>query len=646
VIFFRNQRVEPSADYTCDPLYRLVKATGREHLGQTGAALSPPQQVTSDDSFRTGLLQPGDGNAMGAYTETYGYDPVGNIATMSHQASSGGWTRRYSYAEPSQILATETGNRLTATSLPGDPANGPYRAACQHDAAGNMVQMPSLASLSWDEDDRLRSTARVAAVGGATPQTAYYCYDAGRQRVRKVTDGQAAAGQQPARKAERIYLDGIEIYREYAADGTTITLERETLHVAAGDAAVALAETRLAGNDRAPAQLVRYQHTNLLGSAVLELDDQSNILSYEEYFPYGSTSYEAVASQTDLPKRYRFTGKERDEENDLYYHGARYCAPWLGRWTSCDPDGMRDGVNLYRYASDNPVRMRDPDGRQGKDTDSGGQAGKPDAGQDDKDQKKVTAPPGSHKIWQQKLSEAIDQLSKDKAKLDYLRHLSPRDMREDLRLSLVSLYEGFVHREEVAALTYALLLQTIPERPAPEGEKRDERTLGIDVQIGGSGVGLGTSTAKGSVDLLQVTILDRNLEIIPIYFGHGWDIAAFKEWGIQAQVQAQPKDTGPGWEAKGTFGATIDLFNVSRDRWEVAISGSAGIDTTGTGSLTAGIGGKYTIRETGHVKFRLYGGAAIEKDYPSTPGAADPPAGWNVGGGLLIEINPLEKKKK
>ena len=76
---------------------------------------------------------------------------------------------------------------------------------------------------------------------------------------------------------------------------------------------------------------------------MLELDDQSNIITYEEYFPFGTTSYQAVASQTDLPKRYRYTGKERDEENDLYYHGARYYAPWLGRWTACDPAGLADG---------------------------------------------------------------------------------------------------------------------------------------------------------------------------------------------------------------------------------------------------------------------------------------------------------------
>ena len=198
VIFFRNQRVEPSAGYTYDPLYRLIAATSREHLGQTGEGLSPPAQVTNDDSFRIGLLQPGDGNAMGTYTETYSYDPIGNILSMAHRVGTQGWTRRYSYAEASQIDAAETGNRLTATSLPGDPAVGPFTGTYSHDALGNMTLMPHLALLTWDEDDRLRSTARQAASGGGTPQTAYYVYDTGGQRVRKATDQQVAAGQTAA----------------------------------------------------------------------------------------------------------------------------------------------------------------------------------------------------------------------------------------------------------------------------------------------------------------------------------------------------------------------------------------------------------------------------------------------------------------
>ena len=230
-----------------------------------------------------------------------------------------------------------------------------------------MTVMPHLASLTWDEDDRLRSTARQPA-GNGTPQTAFYVYDTAGQRVRKTTDRQSAAGLAATRKTERIYLGAVEIYREYANDGTTITLERETLHLTDGDKPVALAETRTIGTDKGLAELVRYQLGNHLGSAVLELNDRSDIISYEEYFPFGSTSYQAVASQTGVPKRYRYTGKERDEENDLYYHGARYYAPWLGRWTSCDPLELRDGTNQYQYAHSNPARFSDPDGRESLDS--------------------------------------------------------------------------------------------------------------------------------------------------------------------------------------------------------------------------------------------------------------------------------------
>ena len=96
------------------------------------------------------------------------------------------------------------------------------------------------------------------------------------------------------------------------------------------------------------------------------MDESAAIISYEEYYPYGSTSYQSVREQVEIsPKRYRYTGKERDEETGLYYHGARYCIPWLGRWSSCDPAGLVDGSNLYAYVKDNPVILHDPSGHEG-----------------------------------------------------------------------------------------------------------------------------------------------------------------------------------------------------------------------------------------------------------------------------------------
>jgi RHS repeat-associated protein len=362
VIFFNNQRVEPSSDYTYDPLYRLARATGREHLGQTSSGvLRPPAQVANDDSFRTGLPEPGDGKAMATYTEKYAYDPADNITAMTHQVSSGSWTRRYAYDQQSQIDPAEGSNRLAATSIPGDPAGGPYHASYAYDAHGNMTQMPYLSPIAWDEQDRIASTARHLVSGTAAPAT-YYCYDSDAQRVRKTTDSLPAADQPASRRKERVYLGAVEIYREYGTSTTAPTLARETLQVHAADEVVCLDEARTTGTDRGAVKLTRYQHTNHLGSAVLELDAAAQIISYEEYFPYGSTSYQSVSSATETPKRYRYTGKERDEENDLYYHGARYYAPWLGRWTSCDSMG-RDGLNRYWYVQASPTIRVDPTGK-------------------------------------------------------------------------------------------------------------------------------------------------------------------------------------------------------------------------------------------------------------------------------------------
>ena len=81
------------------------------------------------------------------------------------------------------------------------------------------------------------------------------------------------------------------------------------------------------------------------------------LINREEFTPYGETSFGSFAR-----KRYRFTGKERDEESGLNYHGARYYAPWLGRWVSCDPIGSQGDLNLYSCCYNNSINFSDPDG--------------------------------------------------------------------------------------------------------------------------------------------------------------------------------------------------------------------------------------------------------------------------------------------
>ncbi|GEM_PF-2461483 len=116
------------------------------------------------------------------------------------------------------------------------------------------------------------------------------------------------------------------------------------------------------------AELTRYIYSNHLQSASLELDDQAEIISYEEYHPYGTTSYQAMnALIKATAKRYRYTGKERDEESGLYYHGARYYIPWLCRWSASDPlESKYTPQSPYVYANSNPVFYNDPSGMSGE----------------------------------------------------------------------------------------------------------------------------------------------------------------------------------------------------------------------------------------------------------------------------------------
>jgi RHS repeat-associated protein len=360
-IFFRNRVVDPGGSYVYDALYRLVRASGREHLGQVNGGPARPVPPTARDAAPA-PLHPSDGPAMARYVEHYSYDPVGNLTRVRHvgaDRSVPGWTRDYRYDEPSLLEPDRVANRLSAVILGGrDETPGRFA----YDVHGNMTSMPGLHVLRWDPEDRLHVSAREDL--SPRQDATWAGYDQTGTRIRKVTDRGRDDGSRVIVR-ERTYLGAFERYREYDADGA-VELERTTLHVLDEDRAAALIETRTRGADRGSARLVRHQLADHLGSSVVELDQQARLISYEEYHPYGSTAYEAVASLAQTPKRYRYTGRERDPETGLSYHGARYYASWLGRWTSTDPAGLADSMSPYVYVGGNPLRRVDPGGREGK----------------------------------------------------------------------------------------------------------------------------------------------------------------------------------------------------------------------------------------------------------------------------------------
>jgi len=352
VVFFDNQKITGVSQYSYDALYRLASASGREN----NTPLAFDTQDNWNDAPFLHQLNPGDPMVMRNYLQTYQYDGVGNILRMHHQASGNTWVRNYNYQAGN--------NRLISTQIGANTYLYPHHA--QH---GFMTGMPHLEEMGWNFKEELIKTIRQRRTDGGTPETTYYQYDGQGQRIRKITELTANPGATPGKKDERIYIAGYELYKKHS--GSDAGLERSSLSLMDQQHRFVMIDTEtkqrvvlgIPMGRTIPEQTVRYQLHNHLGSAALELDDSAQVISYEEYHPYGTTAFQAKnASIKAAAKRYRYTGMERDEESGLEYHSARYYLPWLGRWLSADPSGLAGGINAYSYAGANPVRKLDPSG--------------------------------------------------------------------------------------------------------------------------------------------------------------------------------------------------------------------------------------------------------------------------------------------
>lgn len=344
--FLGNTAVEPQCWYSYDSVGRLTEAKGREHIGQI--VFGDPDNAS--DSVHLNLPSPSSSEAFRTYTQEFTYDKVGNLTALDHDGHAIGSIAATGYSRTFQYADATKANRLTSTTI---GSQAPYEYA--YTTAGSINQMPHLQEMGYDLLERLAKTVRQVVTSG-TAETTYYLYDMQGNRVRKVTDRYASGT--PTRKSERLYFGDSEIYREYASDGTTVKLQRTTDHISDEHGRFALQE-------RTGKQvLLRYNHADPLESSRLETDAIGRLIAYEEYHAYGTTAYQAtLTSLAPGARRYRYAGKERDEESGLYYFGARYYAPWLGRFLSVDPKaGEYIHQSTYCYAANNPVTLKDVNG--------------------------------------------------------------------------------------------------------------------------------------------------------------------------------------------------------------------------------------------------------------------------------------------
>lgn len=108
---------------------------------------------------------------------------------------------------------------------------------------------------------------------------------------------------------------------------------------------------------------VKYVHTDALGSPVAKSDGGGAPIPGEaiEYAPYGAPINRVVDGQG-------YTGHVMDQSSGLIYMQQRYYDPQVGRFLSVDPLASEkengSNFNRYFYATNNPFKFTDPDGRQ------------------------------------------------------------------------------------------------------------------------------------------------------------------------------------------------------------------------------------------------------------------------------------------
>ncbi|MGF6204203.1 RHS repeat domain-containing protein [Pseudomonas frederiksbergensis] len=323
--YFRNQRIDGHRDFRYDSQYQLRSATGYDD--------APPSDLP-------GRPQPGDPNNRHNYTQRYDYDAGGNLITLSHERDGASYTQR--------MFISPTSNR-GARWKDGDPQPILDELFDRH---GNLLALQRGQPMSWNARDQLSQVVLLEHSNDLPDDEETYLYSQG------VRVGKSHKSHTPSTTHFQnvLYLPGLEIRTRDNGE------ELHVITVSGGRGQVRCLHWVAGQPEGIEANQLRYNLDDHLGSCAMELDQQARVISHEGYYPFGGTAWLTAGSRLEVSyKTIRYSGKEMDDSG-LYYYGARYYAAGLQRWVSADPGGDVDGLNLYGFVGNNPLRYVDPEG--------------------------------------------------------------------------------------------------------------------------------------------------------------------------------------------------------------------------------------------------------------------------------------------
>ncbi|BEL05797.1 hypothetical protein Q0Z83_039880 [Actinoplanes sichuanensis] len=361
-----------SQTYDYDPVGNITSITGSAApVGGLGGTST--QTFSYDDLNRlvgsAGAYRPASG-LTDQYRLSLTYDTVGNI-TAKNQTHD--LVTAVAVATPQTETSYQQAYAYTGDKPHAPSTAGPF--AFKYDLNGNMISRagPNKAKLQLTYNDANQMTCSTSS-GVATDET-----DTDSD-IELVADTGSSCNPSKGKSVEYVYDGAGERVVKNGGSGNVSVYPSQTFTQRNKSAYKHI----FIGENRLVSKLVQssgtsengqfYFQTDHLGSTSYGTDNTGKVVEHAKYLPTGESW--AGERTTAIPSPYGFAGKELDGETGLHYFGARYYDSRTALWQTPDPqlgayldgapaEGVGNPGNLaaYTYASNNPVRITDPDGR-------------------------------------------------------------------------------------------------------------------------------------------------------------------------------------------------------------------------------------------------------------------------------------------
>lgn len=308
--------------------------------------------------FAPGTLSP-------EFIVEYDYDPASNV--IEYRENTIGVV-----AVPTTVYGYDWANRLTTEVRTQSPSD--YSIEYDYDKNGNRERVKRQGvwfNYSHNANDEINSgdgftfsnynnngsPGTISQSGGPTLTLTYNQEN----RLKKITYSNGAP------QNEFLYNgDGLRVQKKVGAGTPTVFIYDGSTVIAEATPSGTITAWYLPGISeyRPGSSFTGYYRENGIGSTLELRNAGGGLESKYLYDAYGVT----YTQQQNQSTPYRFVGRHgyySEDESGLVLLGARYYMPKLGRFVTQDPIGHEAGLNIYQYASNNPLRLIDPSGLQG-----------------------------------------------------------------------------------------------------------------------------------------------------------------------------------------------------------------------------------------------------------------------------------------